>query len=1103
MSGAGDARLEALTTARAAAKASTNEEFNYDEIYGDGNCLFTAIADAVGSTAAEVRGKIVEWLVTACKSTDNDEIFNAMKAEYTSLKVLPSGVAEAEAAFDEDTPREEVCNAYTTAMLKSGTYGGQPEIVAASKVYNRPIVVYSEVSSSGKYGIIEHQGAPGPADAHPIYLVWLGRDLKHYDRLIPKAALPEAAVDPNKLLIKTLYDAIAQEFNVEGGAEAVVEQVRNTVREKCSVEETADVCSLKTAIGGDVDKYLNGQINTLSVANIYALAETYKRPIYLLDPPATEGGIYSVIARDDLTTYYSEHTDITGDPIYVQFTGEGHKIITLKEAITLVGGGEEEGEGEGDGGAEEDEQVALAAALLLEAAAAAVAQQERLVTGYSARRPLGTGAEGSGRRPVSTAEQLATVRGLTSAAGQGAWRMVKAPGVLAGKAGSYIKEKAVSGWGKLKAAGSYFKKKPEEGELPLGTRRPYVAPTLPENYPDEVTIMLKKVAKKPTVAPVILMPSASAAVAKAPVLDEATKAIYAAANATVIADKNAAAAAPDKKTYDIAPLDIAEGSIVGTYIVWKDHILIHQRGPTMTPAKVISTPGGAAKAGDTGKAAAKRELKEEAQFTVDGAEIKEEQMLVFRNMTVGDKTLQFYRIQLADSAVPKVGGPDAEHAAEVMNLDKNVLALPGMDTGVPTYRWVHRSELERWLGRELSLPYRDDLFFTNVQVLNALLGSAPALKGSAPDADHVPAWVPKKYFSEDDYRKATQTCGSVSFVTQDCLERAILEDIFRGKDYVENRRLAKRVDPAMIRYNELAAKKAALEAAPEQTLETMKGLESVKSKLSAEYYDEQVIIRNPKDNKAKVYKVPNPYVALAYREKDTAGPVNFANPATLANPNLDPGGKMLAANTELLNALAPTEMIADHAMAVALLESLWFCGRNPTLSNDPRCFPARLLGELREWNASKEQLARKEAVADVLGSSTWPGMKVILDSFMRVTRGTVAFPFVPPPPEKKGGEAAKAPSGGSADPELTEEQRDARARKVEEEAATAAAARRATGSEAEAEAASAAAAALKPGMPQRGTLPLLQSVPIRPIKVGELKVGALRPLVPVPLVAAK
>jgi hypothetical protein len=80
-------------------------------------------------------------------------------------------------------------------------------------------------------------------------------------------------------------------------------------------------------------------------------------------------------------------------------------------------------------------------------------------------------------------------------------------------------------------------------------------------------------------------------------------------------------------------------------------------------------------------------------------------------------------------------------------------------------------------------------------------------------------------------------------------------------------------------------------------------------------------------------------------------------PYRIANPFLARGARALASepsiilqNSEILTQLARPQNstgILDR-FNLALLESLWFCSSQSSLSNDRRCLPLRLLGELHE-----------------------------------------------------------------------------------------------------------------------------------------------------------
>lgn len=164
--------------------------------------------------------------------------------------------------------------------------------------------------------------------------------------------------------------------------------------------------------------------------------------------------------------------------------------------------------------------------------------------------------------------------------------------------------------------------------------------------------------------------------------------------------------------------------------------------------------------------------------------------------------------------------------------------------------------------------------------------------------------------------------------------------------------------------------------------------------LKSGYPDVAIHIRNATDGMIHEFTVPNPYRALAYRE-DRRNPVNFANPKGYGGSAKDLSGNMYSQNIKLLDALAPPALIADSAMAISLLESLWFCGSNPTVSNDPRCYPARILGELREWQANKDQTARGRHAKEVIDAdSSWGVTKQLMTALENAVAGATEFPYI-------------------------------------------------------------------------------------------------------------
>jgi hypothetical protein len=247
------------------------------------------------------------------------------------------------------------------------------------------------------------------------------------------------------------------------------------------------------------------------------------------------------------------------------------------------------------------------------------------------------------------------------------------------------------------------------------------------------------------------------------------------------------------------------------------------------------------------------------------------------------------------------------------------------------------------------------------------------LTGDEAAAD-LPDWVPDGLITKANIKPK---CNDVDIMTPDCAVKGVLRNIQIADEFKRKGRISQWDDPKKKRYRELVEKVAELEASDEVKDQQEAGL--VREQLKAEFPDIQIRIKGI----TRALTVPNPYRAMGYREALTS----FAEPAGI-DLALDPEGKMLAANTQVLHTLVPPKMIADHDLSVALLESLWFCGRNPTLSTDPRCFPARLLGELREWQMNKESEESAKQLWDRLQGSSWPLLRYWIDGLLRAV-GTV------------------------------------------------------------------------------------------------------------------
>ena len=137
------------------------------------------------------------------------------------------------------------------------------------------------------------------------------------------------------------------------------------------------------------------------------------------------------------------------------------------------------------------------------------------------------------------------------------------------------------------------------------------------------------------------------------------------------------------------------------------------------------------------------------------------------------------------------------------------------------------------------------------------------------------------------------------------------------------------------------------------------------------YGARELLVHNEGDINPHLLRVPNPYAAARYREARTT----FADPSGSVSSELDPSGTMFAMNSRLAEELIPKELLVDKQITTAILESLWYCGNNPDLRNDPRCFASRFLGEFRTHGELQQQ---KTAANTVAQAWEWPMLKRVL-----------------------------------------------------------------------------------------------------------------------------
>jgi len=124
--------------------------------------------------------------------------------------------------------------------------------------------------------------------------------------------------------------------------------------------------------------------------------------------------------------------------------------------------------------------------------------------------------------------------------------------------------------------------------------------------------------------------------------------------------------------------------------------------------------------------------------------------------------------------------------------------------------------------------------------------------------------------------------------------------------------------------------------------------------------------------------VPNPYRAHRYR--------NAVTNWTVDDPTItDPvERKMYGQNIQVLKELVPREILADKDMAVAILESLWFCGQKQSLGSDVPCYPVKVLGEIREFQNSQIQMAQFSHAVAALKNDDWLALTKIIKKILGI-----------------------------------------------------------------------------------------------------------------------
>lgn len=410
------------------------------------------------------------------------------------------------------------------------------------------------------------------------------------------------------------------------------------------------------------------------------------------------------------------------------------------------------------------------------------------------------------------------------------------------------------------------------------------------------------------------------------------------------------------------------------FVVKGNSLLFHIRSDG-----TFGVPGGMVEDGEDYKTAALRELGEEAQVRLNN------------EVTAADlvelATLPKMKIFLLRSDSVTVGGPRAGHEGEInmtWQPPTGVTAAAIPDTG---HWWIEVKEL---LTKFDGLRVSDEMR-TVIKRLYKIMQPAYV----APE-DGVHSWVPQSWFDEKNKDCATPA---------DCaIKRQVARNIGIADKVAKTERMSQVRGDALDKY--IASAKR-LETLQEDPVTNQAEIERLTDDMSKTYGDKTIMVHPPGTTDITYLTVRNPYVAMEDREKW-----------------IEDKGQLHAQNAAALEAIAPREMIADKMMAVALLESLYFCGSS--LGDDPRCFPTRVLGELREYNAGARATKDAEAAKGVLETDRY--WRPVADWLRASVPGRTVFPYyrypdIPVPAEE---EKEEEEDEAEEEPEATEEDVDVR-----------------------------------------------------------------------------
>ncbi|KAH0844425.1 hypothetical protein AYO21_00893 [Fonsecaea monophora] len=148
------------------------------QIAGDGNCLFASLSDQLYGTPAkhpEIRASIIDHMRTYRPLFEQYVHKDDVQQRRTLRSATLASRQEPEDAFEE----------YLSLMSRSGTYGGEPELVAFCQVFDQDVTVHlPRIQNFDRDSILytnEHRG--DPASVPPLHICYGGDEVTraHYD----------------------------------------------------------------------------------------------------------------------------------------------------------------------------------------------------------------------------------------------------------------------------------------------------------------------------------------------------------------------------------------------------------------------------------------------------------------------------------------------------------------------------------------------------------------------------------------------------------------------------------------------------------------------------------------------------------------------------------------------------------------------------------------------------------------------------------------------------------------------------------------------------------------------------------------------------------